>query len=78
MCYFDVMRTTLELDDDLLASARELARKDGVTLGQLISALARQALATKAPQKVRNGFLLFDPKPGAPKPDLRLVNQLRD
>jgi hypothetical protein len=72
------MRTTLELDDDLLASARELARLEGVTLGQIVSALARQSLATKAPQKVRNGFLLFAPRPGAPKPDLRLVNELRD
>ncbi|MGA1996623.1 MAG: CopG family transcriptional regulator [Bryobacteraceae bacterium] len=72
------MRTTLELDDDLLASARQLAQEQGVTLGQFISALARQALATKSPQKVRNGFLLFETKPGAPRPDLRLVNELRD
>jgi hypothetical protein len=72
------MRTTLELDDDLLASARELARQEGVSLGHLISALARQSLASKAPQKARNGFLLFVPKAGAPRPDLRIVNELRD
>ena len=72
------MRTTLELDDDLLATARQLAQQQGLTLGQLISVLARQSLATRAPLKVRNGALLFVPKAGAAKPDLRTVNQLRD
>jgi hypothetical protein len=72
------MRTTLELDDDLLAIARQLSRQQGVTLGQLISELARQSLADRAPLKVRNGALLFVPKAGASKPNLRIVNQLRD
>jgi hypothetical protein len=72
------MRTTLELDDDLIAAARQLARQQGVTLGQLMSDLARQSLAVRAPLKVRNGALLFVPKAGASKPDLRIVNQLRD
>jgi hypothetical protein len=39
---------------------------------------ARQSLAAKAPVKVRNGVLLFVPKAGTSKPDLRIVNQLRD
>lgn len=78
MCYADGMRTTLELDDDLLATAKHLARQQGVTLGQVISELARQSLATKAPSKVRNGALLFVPKARASKPDLRIVNKLRD
>jgi hypothetical protein len=72
------MLTTLELDDDLLATARRLAQDQGVTLGQLISELARQSLAARAPLKVRNGATLFVPTAGAAKPDLRIVNQLRD
>ena len=72
------MRTTLELDDDLLATASQLARQQGVTLGQVISDLARQSLAAKAPLKVRNGVMLFVPKAGASKSDLRIVNELRD
>jgi len=72
------MRTTLELDDDLLATARQLARKQGLTIGQLISQLVRQSLATRAPLNVRNGVLLFVPKAGASKPDLRTVNKLRE
>jgi hypothetical protein len=39
---------------------------------------ARQSLAAKAPMKVRNGALLFVPKSRAARPDLRIVNKLRD
>ena len=73
-----IVRTTLELDDDLIATAKQLARQQGLTTGQLISELARQSLAARAPLKVRNGVLLFVPKAGAAKPDLRIVNKLRD
>jgi hypothetical protein len=72
------MRTTLELDDDLLAAARQVARQKGETLGQVISELARQSLAATAPVKVRNGAMLFAPKASAAKTNLRTVNQLRD
>jgi hypothetical protein len=72
------MRTTLELDDDLLSTARQLARQQGVTLGQIVSELARQSLAARAPLKVRNGVLLFVPKAGASKSDLQTVNRLRE
>jgi hypothetical protein len=72
------MRTTLELDDDLLTIARQLAQQQGITLGQVISELARQSLAARAPLKVRNGVQLFVPKAGAPAPDMQTVNALRD
>ena len=38
------MRTTLDLDDDVLASAKEIAQRENKTAGQVLSALARQAL----------------------------------
>jgi hypothetical protein len=72
------MRTTLDLDDELLAAAKRLARQEGLTLGQVISDLARQSLAARAPVKIRNGVPLFAPKKGASKPDLQIVNELRD
>ena len=71
------MRTTLELGDDLLTTAKHLARQKVVTLGQEISELARQALAVRIPLKVRKEALLLVPKPCASKPNLRIVNQLR-
>ena len=36
------MRTTLDIDDDVLALAKEMAAKERRTAGSVISALARQ------------------------------------
>lgn len=38
------MRTTLDLDDDILQAAKELARAEGKTMGQLVSEWARAGL----------------------------------
>jgi hypothetical protein len=38
------VRTTLELDDDVVAAARELAANERRSLGSVISELARRAL----------------------------------
>jgi len=38
------MRTTLDLDVDVLASAKEIARRENKTAGQVLSELARRAL----------------------------------
>lgn len=38
------MRTTLRLDDDVLLAAKELARRQSRTAGEVISELVRQAL----------------------------------
>ena len=38
------MRTTLDLDADVLASAKEIARREGKTAGRVLSELARRAL----------------------------------
>jgi hypothetical protein len=43
------MRTTLELDDDLLATAREIARTRGASIGRVISDLARRGLSPSVP-----------------------------
>ncbi len=41
------MRTTLNLDDDVLFSAHELAKLQKKTAGQVISELVRQALQAR-------------------------------
>lgn len=42
------MRTTLDIDDDLLAAAKELARREGLSAGQVVSRLMRQSLSGAA------------------------------
>lgn len=39
------MRTTLDIEDDVLAAARELASRQGTTAGQMVSRLLRAALS---------------------------------
>jgi hypothetical protein len=46
------MRTTLDIDDDVLEAAKERARREHKTAGQVVSALLRQALTTPAPPRV--------------------------
>ena len=38
------MRTTLDIEDSVLSAAKELAHRQGKTTGEVISALARQAM----------------------------------
>lgn len=78
MCYDKGVRTTLNLDDDVLQVAKQLALQRGTTAGQVISDLARQALEPKSRPTMRNGVPVFVPKAGTGKPHLALVNRLRD
>lgn len=43
------MRTTLSIEDDVLYAAKSLARREGRSLGEVISDLARSALQAPAP-----------------------------
>ena len=74
------MRTTLDLDPDVLQAAKEIASVQGTTAGRVISDLVRKALepaAATAP--VRNGVPLMPSRgPGAPKITMQFVNELRD
>ena len=73
------MRTTLDLDPDVLQAVKELAEARGVTAGKLISDLARQALERPRQARVRNGVPLLESRPaGAPRPTMKLVNELRE
>ena len=58
------MRTTLDIEDDVLQAAKELAQHEGVTAGHVISRLARRGLTTsptptQKPAAVRGGVPLL-------------------
>jgi hypothetical protein len=74
------MRTTLAIDDDVLAAAKHLAEREQRTVGEVISSLARQALARRGSKSriERNGIPLLPSKKSASPVTLELVNQLRD
>ena len=74
------MRTTLDLDEDVLQAAKELAECRGTTAGRVLSDLARKALEPPADMpRVRNGVPLLPRRPaGSPPITMQTVNDLRD
>ena len=73
------MRTTVDIDADILQAAKELAEARGVSAGRVLSDLAREALAPARARKVRNGVPLLPRRPPSTvRPTMRLVNELRD
>jgi hypothetical protein len=60
-------------------AAKDIAKTQRQTLGQVISTLVRQSLGKdQTALSIRNGVPLFTPKPSSTRPDLSLVNALRD
>ena len=74
------MRTTIAIDDDVLAAAKHLAEHQSKTLGEVISVLARQGLqrSSRSAPAVRNGVPLLPTRKAAAPVTMALVNQLRD
>jgi hypothetical protein len=72
------MRTTLDLDEDVLQAAKEIADRRGTTAGRVVSELVRTALRPTRSARVRNGVPLLPLRTGAPPVTSGLVNNLRD
>ena len=51
----------MDIEDDVLQAAKELAKKEGKTAGQVLSDLARKSLTADSPVKftMRNGVPVF-------------------
>ena len=81
-----LMRTTLDIDPEILQAAKELGRQQNRTAGEVLSDLARAGLraAMAAPSSIGQekppssffGFRPFSPR-GTPVTN-ELVNKLRD
>jgi hypothetical protein len=75
----DVVRTTLDIDDDVLQAAKEIAANRETTAGKVLSELAREALEPRKMPRTRNGVpLMARRRKGGSKPTMALVNRLRD
>lgn len=72
------MRTTIDLEEDVLLAVKEIARMKSQSIGKVLSDLARQALSRQDAGTSRNSVPLFPIQPGASVVTLELVNQLQD
>jgi hypothetical protein len=57
------VRTTLNIDEDVLHAVRERARRENRSAGEVLSELARQALTEGIPEQRTSGAHGFDPLP---------------
>lgn len=60
------MRTTLTLDPDIHHAVRSIARERGVSMGAVVSSLARAALHPREQAIRADGFPVFGVGPDAP------------
>lgn len=75
------MRTTLDIDEDVLVAAKERARRENKTAGQVVSELLRQALTAPPPAAVREPKAVYGFKPFARRGGIvtnELIDQLRN
>lgn len=71
------MRTTVNIDDDVLVAAKSLADAKGVSVGQVLSDWGRAALRNRATftRARKSGFPTFDVPLNAPLITTEQVNQ---
>jgi hypothetical protein len=74
-----LVRTTLEIDEDVLEAMKKIAAEQKTSVGRVLSDLSRQAIASDEGERVRNGVPLLPPPPkGSPPLTIEMVNRLRD
>ncbi len=73
------MRTTVSIDDDVLAAARERAAREGRTLGEVLSTLARLGLTARTVESSSAEFHGFRPLPPRGRPVTNaVIDKLRE
>jgi hypothetical protein len=59
------MRTTLDIDDDVLQAVKERAAMQKKTAGKLVSEMMREALCPPTKYTIRNGVPIIPRRPGS-------------
>ena len=73
------MRTTLEIDDDLMLTVKEIAHQRKTTAGSVVSNLLRESLQPKSFElEYEDGIPMLPRRPNGPVVTTELVNRLLD
>jgi negative regulator of replication initiation len=70
------MRTTINIDDDVLEDLKSYAHNRSVALGKAATDLLRKGLKAPAPTKIVNGIVVFDLPLDSPRITTELVKEL--
>jgi Arc/MetJ family transcription regulator len=77
--YASGVRTTIDIDDELLTAVKKIAHQKKTTAGRVVSTLLREALGSKSVEmEYRNGIPVLPRRPNGPVGTMELVNRLRD
>jgi hypothetical protein len=73
------MRTTLEIDDDLMLTVKEIAHQRKTTAGSVVSNLLRESLQPKSFElEYEDGIPMLPRRPNGPVVTTELVKRLLD
>ena len=70
------MRTTLNLDDDVMQMIREYSEARSLALGKAASELLRKGFSSPTPTRIVNGIVVFDVPPDDPPITVEKVKRL--
>ncbi len=71
------MRTTLDIDDEILLTVKQIALQRKTTAGSVVSSLLRESLQPKSfVIEYRDGVPVLPHRPNAPVVTTELVNRL--
>lgn len=72
------MRTTLDIDHDVLLAAKEIGRRTRCSIGKVVSDLARRSLTSRSPSRVKEGGATYGFRPLPREPGKIVTNEMID
>jgi hypothetical protein len=72
------MRTTLNIEDEVLNEVKAYARARSIPAGEAASELIQRGLRAPVPTKWENGLLIFAPGPGSETITLERALEMKD
>lgn len=72
------MRTTLNLDDDVVDTVKQYAESRSVSVGKAVSELIRRGIRASFPTRVVNGLQVIDLPSDSPRVSARHVRELQE
>ena len=70
------MRTTINLDDEIVGIVKQYAESRAVSLGKAVSELVRRGISASRPTRTVNGLLVFDLPADSPRVTARMIREL--
>jgi len=73
-----IMRTTLDIEDDVLLAAKEIGRRTRASIGKVLSDLARRSLTRRSPSSVKEERATYGFRPLPREPGRIVTNEMID